>query len=124
MSHDKSWKLRTILSSGAAALVLSLAGTPSLAGGAGHEGHMAGMRGGGGGAGEVRSTSERFNSIRVETLSPTAFTSRSMPDVTTAHQMPSATGPRRSPEPPVMPPTTPGAPNVTTAHQIPSANGP
>ena len=105
MSHNKSWKIRAVLTAGAAVLALSVTNGPSLA--AGHEGRAAGIaavRGGGGGAGEVRSVNERFGSMRVETLSPAASARIRTPNASAFHAAPSPTPPVRVIEPPVPPP--------------------
>lgn len=71
MSQIKPWTLRTVLALSTTTFALCFCIGTSLA--AGHEG-MAGMRAGAGGAGgDVRSINERFDSMRVESLSPAGY---------------------------------------------------
>ena len=76
MSHNKSLQMRTILTLGAAAFALCVGTAPTMA--AGHEGRAGGVAARGGGAGETRSMNERFDSMRVESLSPAGFVNPSM----------------------------------------------
>src|SRR5690349_19046190 len=78
MSRNNSLRLRAALTLGATALALCVTTGPSLAAG-GHEGHAAGIAAtrGGDREGMRGGMNERMNSLRVETLSPAGFVSRS-----------------------------------------------
>jgi len=112
MSHNKSLQLKTILTLGVAALALCVSNGPVTAAGApraeraGALAHM--VRGGGG---EMRSmgVNGKFNAIRVERISPAAFTA---PGKSNAPERVNA---RRSPEPPVTPPLPPTNAQTPTA---------
>ena len=101
MSNNKSLQLQTVLTLGAAALALCASNGPGLAAGAGHAeraGGLARVVRGGGGGGELRSMgmNGQFDSVRVERLSPAAFTAAGRGDV--------PINAKRSPEPLVPPP--------------------
>jgi hypothetical protein len=119
MSHSKSSQLRAVLTLGAAALALCVGSGPGLA--AGHverAGGMAGvtMRGGGG---EMRSmgigVNGRFDSVRVERLSPAALATRSN------SQPPSVVAP---PPSVVAPPPSVVAPSPTVVAPSPTVVAP
>ena len=80
MSQNKSLKFRAALTLSTTMLLLCAVGGTGFAAGAAHEGRIVGMRAGargGGDLGEARSLNARLDSMRVETLSPAGFVSRS-----------------------------------------------
>ena len=96
MSHDKSWKLRTVLTLGATAFVLCMSTGSGFA--AGREGHLGGMAMMRGGAAEMRSTAQPFANVRVTHVFPGPTPSFNAPEATARTPM---THGHRPYEPPV-----------------------